>query len=394
MSKKEKKKGTLKYIIIIILLLFVIAFFSSLIIIPKLIKIDIGEKSEKIKFNQEYKINKGKATLFGNKINIKHKGKINNKKLGKNKIKYTASFLIYKKNTTKIVDVIDEEKPQITLNGNEEITIYLNEEYKDSGATASDEYDGDLTSKIQTTGEVDTKTIGKYEITYTVKDSSNNESQIKRTVIVKENDNRNIIYLTFDDGPNDTYTPKVLDLLKKYDAKATFFVTGYGNDEFIKREYDEGHTVALHTFTHNYSIYSSIDTYFDDLNKVEDRVFRITGEHSKIIRFPGGSSNTVSKKYNIGIMTTLTKMVEEKGYQYYDWNISSGDAGNTTDPNVVYQNVISGIGPDKLNIVLLHDRTSHTYEALEPILQWGKSNGYRFMAITSSTKPVHHGVNN
>ena len=146
--------------------------------------------------------------------------------------------------------------------------------------------------------------------------------------------------------------------LKEEGIKATFFVTNSGPDELIKREYDEGHAVGLHTASHNYSIvYNSVDSYFRDLGSVSDRVKRITGVESKIIRFPGGSSNTVSRRYVPGIMSTLTSEVINRGYRYYDWNLSSGDAVGGAPPssNDIYNNVVSRLSKDRVNMVLMHD---------------------------------------
>ena len=140
--------------------------------------------------------------------------------------------------------------------------------------------------------------------------------------------NEKVVYLTFDDGPSEN-TKKIMDILAKYDAKATFFVTGRNQDYnyLIKDAYNAGHTIALHTYSHEYStVYASVDAYFDDLNKVGQMVKKEIGFVPHYIRFPGGSSNTVSRRYCQGIMSTLTKEVVEKGYQYYDWNGDSTDA--------------------------------------------------------------------
>ena len=194
----------------------------------------------------------------------------------------------------KKVKVVDTTKPEVTMRGQQEKIIYIGDTYNDEGATATDKYDGDITDKIEVTNNVDTSKAGDYEITYKIKDSSNNENEVKRVVHVVEKpasgpayiNSNGVIYLTFDDGPGDT-TPRLLDILAKYKAKATFFVTCKGSDDVIKRAYNEGHTIGLHTCSHNYAIYSSLDTYYNDLNQVENRVFNITGIHSKLIRFPG-----------------------------------------------------------------------------------------------------------
>lgn len=204
-----------------------------------------------------------------------------------------------------------------------------------------------------------------------------------------------VIYLTFDDGPSD-YTSTLLDVLGKYDVKATFFVTGYGSDEMIKREYDEGHTVGLHTWSHKYDqIYNSVDAYFADLAKISERVKNITGEESKIIRFPGGSSNTVSTRYDHGIriMSILSSEVENRGYHYYDWNISSGDAGGANTADAVYTNVVTHLKPGP-NVVLQHDVKDFSVAAVERIIEFGLANNYVFMPINFESFSAHHGVNN
>ena len=203
------------------------------------------------------------------------------------------------------------------------------------------------------------------------------------------------IYLTFDDGPGE-YTAKLLDILKQYNVKATFFVTGYGDDALIKREHDEGHTVALHTFSHKYNIvYASVENYFNDLAQIAERVKRITGEDAKIIRFPGGSSNTVSAKYDgpIRIMSVLSEEVLKRGYVYFDWNVDSNDAGNINSADTVYQNVVTHL-KEGANVVLQHDIKDFSVDAVGRIIEYGLSNGYDFKALTVDSPAIRHGVNN
>ncbi len=204
-----------------------------------------------------------------------------------------------------------------------------------------------------------------------------------------------VVYLTYDDGPGD-YTNALLDVLKKYDVRATFFVTGRGTDDMIRREYEEGHTVALHTWSHNYAyVYSSVANYFADLQQISDRVKNITGEESKLIRFPGGSSNTVSARYDgrSRIMSTLTREVTKRGYQYFDWNVDSDDAGRANSSDVVYANVINRLKPGP-NVVLQHDIKPYSVEAVERIIKWCDENNYVFEPLTADSPTVHHGVNN
>ena len=153
--------------------------------------------------------------------------------------------------------------------------------------------------------------------------------------------------------------------------------------------------MGLHTASHNYSyIYSSMENYFNDLQLVHDRVYRITGYDSKIIRFPGGSSNTISRRYKKGIMSELTKEVVNRGYKYYDWNVLSGDAGDTTDSKVVYQMTTEKLSKDKVNIVLMHDIKPYTVNALKDIIKFGKENGYLFDSLDNNNEMLVQKVNN
>ncbi len=299
----------------------------------------------------------------------------------------------------------DETKPEIKLKGFSKTYLWLNSKYNDAGFSANDNCDGNLTNKVKVTGKVDTSAPGAYKITYSVSDKAGNKQVVTREVIVqKQTINtsgcgiKGAIYLTFDDGPNEAVTNQILNILKEENVKATFFVTNKGPDYLIKREYEEGHTVGLHTASHNYSnLYSSKEAYFEDLNAVSSRVKRITGYDSKFIRFPGGSSNTVSKKYQQGLMTTLTNEVVKKGYKYYDWNISSEDAGKCSSirtKECVYQNTVNQLSKNRCNMVLMHDIKSYTANALRDIIKYGKNNGYVFMQINNSTPMVKQRVNN
>ena len=296
------------------------------------------------------------------------------------------------------INFTDEEKPIINLNGGNEFTIYLGNDYTEYGYTASDNCDGDITNNVIVTGNVNSNDIGNYNIKYEVSDTAGNKTEVIRTIHVVNKPSyygNGIIYLTFDDGPSDI-TGRVLDILDEEGVKATFFVTHGGN--YVRRAYNSGHTIALHTYTHDYSyLYSSVENYFVDLNNVSNSVYNTIGIYPKIIRFPGGSSNTVSRHYSSGIMSRLTKEVINRGYSYYDWNVDSNDAGGDGyNSNKIYNNVINGLSHSKTNIVLMHDSNGHTstVNALRDIIRYGKNNGYTFKAITSDTPIVRHGVNN
>lgn len=226
-------------------------------------------------------------------------------------------------------------------------------------------------------------------------DRSDFAVQPGRTVGTTEQSDEKVVYLTLDDGPSQN-TQKVLDILDKYNAKATFFVTGAMPEykDMIKVAYDKGHTIGMHTYSHDYAkVYASVDSYFQDLDQVAQIVKEEIGYVPCFIRFPGGSSNTISASYTRGIMSTLTKEVQARGYQYYDWNGSSGDGAVRTTEQLVAQ----ATSFHDNNIVLLsHDSAAKdtTVEALPQIIEYYQSQGYVFKALDLNSYVAHHGVNN
>ena len=303
--------------------------------------------------------------------------------------------------------IIDDVAPVITLNGSSDTVLLIGEQYEEKGAKAIDEKDGDLTSNIKQEGNVDTSKEGNYKITYKVSDSKGNEAtKVRNVYVVKEkikpntgeNGAKGIIYLTFDDGPSTSITPKILDILKKKNVKATFFILNYSSagEKLVKREVAEGHTVGIHGYSHDYKkIYKSVDTYMENITKLQSKIEKSTGYHATITRFPGGSSNTISR-YNPGIMTKLCLEVPNRGFKYFDWNVTSGDAGDVTSTKEVYNNVTKGLSKSRANVVLMHDFSGNTktLNALENIINYGLKNGYRFEKITDDTPMVTHKVNN
>lgn len=307
--------------------------------------------------------------------------------------------------TTKerIFSNIDKEGPVIKLKGSS-VNLKINNKYVEQGYTVTDNCDDDLTSKVEITNNININKEGTYEVIYKVKDKSGNESKEVRKVTVYtpkkcfssvSNGKPGVVYLTFDDGPSTKNTARLLDILKEENVKATFFLTDKTNTDYlIKRMYDEGHTIGLHTASHNYKyIYSSTTNFIKDIEKIQEKVARITGEKSSIIRFPGGSSNTVSS-FNPGIMCTLSNMVIEKGYHYFDWNVSSGDAGSKRSKKNTYRNVTNNLSKNRANVVLMHDIYDSTVDAVKDIIKYGKDNGYTFEKITMDTEMYTHYVNN
>ena len=307
--------------------------------------------------------------------------------------------------TTKerIFSNIDKEGPVIKLKGSS-VNLKINNKYVEQGYTVTDNCDDDLTSKVEITNNININKEGTYEVIYKVKDKSGNESKEVRKVTVYtpkkcffsvSNGKPGVVYLTFDDGPSTKNTARLLDILKEENVKATFFLTDKINTDYlIKRMYDEGHTIGLHTASHNYKyVYSSTTNFFKDIEKIKEKVARVTGESPTIIRFPGGSSNTVSS-FNPGIMCTLSNMVIEKGYHYFDWNVSSGDAGSGRSKKNTYRNVTNNLSKNRANVVLMHDIYDSTVDAVKDIIKYGKDNGYTFEKITMDTEMYTHYVNN
>ncbi len=295
----------------------------------------------------------------------------------------------------------DQTPPIITLRGEANLTLYVGSTYEEQGVDVSDNCD-DVSSRVEMTGSVDTNTIGTYTLTYTVTDLSGNQSSVVRTVTIKKRPTvivpkNSTIYLTFDDGPS-YLTPQILDILKEENVKATFFVVNHSSsyDQYIKRAYEEGHTIGIHSYTHNYKqIYASEEAYFNDLNLMRNKIYHITGSYTNLVRFPGGSSNTVSR-FNPGIMTRLANQLTNQGYVYFDWNVSSGDAGEVTTATGVYQNVIGSLGTYHSYIVLMHDAAGKTYtvNALRDIIRTAKAKGYQFDKLSETSYPAHHRIAN
>ena len=322
---------------------------------------------------------------------------LNIKKLGEYEITYTYKDRDYEA----VIQVVDTTKPE--FKGLDDLIVSLNTtpDLK-AGVEVSDNSLEKIQYKIDSK-KLDTSKEGMYEVTYSAKDSSGNKTTVKRKIEVikkigsEHQSDEKVVYLTFDDGPSEN-TQKIMDILARYNVKATFFVTGRNQkyNYLIKDAYKAGHTIALHTYSHDYqTVYSSVDNYFDDLNKVGQMVKKEIGFVPHYIRFPGGSSNTISRKYCQGIMSTLTKEVVEKGYQYYDWNADSTDAsGNHVAVDKLIRN--GTLCHDNNVMLLCHDAQAKdtTVQALPSIIEHYQSLGYSFKGIDDKTYTPHQSVNN
>lgn len=208
-----------------------------------------------------------------------------------------------------------------------------------------------------------------------------------------ELDTRHKVYLTFDDGPS-IYTNDILDLLDEYGVKATFFVVGKEDErsrEAIRRIVDEGHTLGMHSYTHKYAeVYASKEDFAADLTKLRDYLYDLTGVESRVYRFPGGSSNTVSPVS----MQGLADYLDEQGIVFYDWNISSGDASSKQlSVDTLVRNCTEDLGKWDTTIILMHDSADKptTVEALPVIIeQILAREDTVILPITEDTAPIQH----
>ena len=358
------------------------------------------------------KVIPGQSTHFGDEYKEEgytatdnHDGDITDKverTVGEGVIRYAVSDSSGNRYECSRAIKYENDPPILTLYGDE--IVYLTAStypYIEPGWEASDEYDGDLSETVVREGYVNPYSAGSYTLTYTVTDSGGLTTSRERTVIVSAAGQpdmvirRGVIYLTFDDGPS-IYTPKLLDVLDRYDVKATFFVTN-GQSDYIYLLGDiaaRGHSIGVHTASHVYdAIYESEEAYFNDYQTMLDIIQEQTGLTTTLMRFPGGSSNTVSC-FNPGIMTRLAQDVTDMGLQYFDWNVSSGDTDSKATRETVVENVIDGISEMNCAVVLQHDIRSFSVDAVEEIILWGLENGYTFLPLDPTSYNAHHGIAN
>lgn len=235
---------------------------------------------------------------------------------------------------------------------------------------------------------------GIYKVVYTAKDSAQNVTTVTEELRVVGK-NEKIIYLTFDDGPSQC-TDDLLKILRDEKVKATFFVTAQFSHylDRIGAIAKEGHEVVIHTYSHDFRIYKSIESYFEDLNKINDLIEKYTGKRSHILRHPGGSSNTVNRKYNSDpkFMDKLCVALLDSGYQFVDWNLDSQDA---TGNNVPVERLVRSACNTYHNVMclLMHDTGAKltTVQALPQIIHYFKQQGYEFGVLNSVDYVCWHG---
>lgn len=222
---------------------------------------------------------------------------------------------------------------------------------------------------------------------------TNEKSKEKSNIEYEENkevasNNKKIIYLTFDDGPSYKVTNNVLDILKENKVNGTFFLIGNqikGKEKIVKRIYNEGNCLGLHSYTHNYKkIYCNEDNFINEMFDCRDEVKKVVGISPNIVRFPGGSYKRLSKNF--------LRKLHEKNFKVYDWNLDNCDGLKPkTSPEELYEKAIEESGKKKRIILLLHcaDVHENTYKALTKIIKYYKSQGYEFRTITEETTELY-----
>ena len=300
----------------------------------------------------------------------------------------------------------DTESPVITLEYKSDYTVLPGAEYEEEGFSATDNRDGDLTDRVE-------RTVMEDKICYKVSDRAGNITVRYRDIPFEfgkgdssedfpdikcsdPNAKGKVVYLTFDDGPG-PYTEQLLDTLDRYGAKVTFFVTGAkpAYENMIQKEDAAGHSVGIHTLTHDFEkIYSSDKAFWKDISQMQEIVERQTGHKTNLMRFAGGSSNSISANYTPGIMTLLTEQAPQKGFQYFDWNISSGDGGTEGSSRMVIENITSHLADVDPCVILCHDTKEYTVNAMKYLIPWLINNGYSLQPLQFDSMPAHHGVQN
>lgn len=235
-----------------------------------------------------------------------------------------------------------------------------------------------------------------FDLEEVAEDAREEEYSIAQAVNQKENmagpEDTHKVYLTFDDGPSSN-TVQILDILKEHNVKATFFVIGKEDEEskeLYKRIVKEGHTLAMHSYTHKYNeLYESVQSFEDDFSRIQNYLYEVTGQECLFYRFPGGSSNHASN-------TDMKKFIfylNEHQITYFDWNVSSGDATSQAyTPAELVENVMADVVKYKTSVVLMHDSStkSSTVKALEPMIEALEDMEAEILPIDENTTVVQH----
>lgn len=265
----------------------------------------------------------------------------------------------------------------------------------------------DKTIEVSKTEINETTELNSSSITNTIDEAKENNEENQKTEVISEENNKNEensnkfidsveniyngtdgkrVFLTFDDGPTEEVTPHILDILGKYNIKATFFVLGNrvkANPEIVKRAYEEGHYIANHGYSHKYkNIYKSEDYVLDEYNKTEEAIREAIGDQnysSNLFRFPGGSHGGPYEK----IKKKSRKKLKENGIAYLDWSALTYDAEGADSKEEILNNLKTTMNGWDNVVILMHDAADKeiTYETLEDVIKYLQKKGYRFENI-------------
>lgn len=407
------------------LLIALICIWGVWILSYCFIRIQIeGKEKIIIHLNEPYEEFGARASFFGKSLSLEMEDNIDTKKSGTYYVCYKARNIFgisrYKKRT---IIVADEEIPKITLKGNSHIILKIGETYKEPGYSAMDNIDGTITKKVKITGNVNTDKKGKYQLTYKVKDSSGNEATALRTVQVINFDmsydpeydkidntlqgwwsgnkkdhvrplggadinelkkydayfmgeDKKRMYLTFDEGANDTYINEILDVLKEKNVKATFFLCHHyiiHNKETLKRMVKDGHLVGNHTADHKkmptLATSENFKEFKNQLKKNEEAFYKMTGSHMGMVyREPAGEWSYRS-----------LKIVSDMGYRTYFWSADHYDFGGTVTKEKALKEFVSRHHNGA--IYLIHPKNKGNYEALGDFIDQMHQLGYSFGTV-------------
>lgn len=206
----------------------------------------------------------------------------------------------------------------------------------------------------------------------------------------KSREGHKVVYLTFDDGPW-KYTPDILEILTEYDVPGTFFVVGNTPyTHYISDIAENSHAIGLHSYSHDFGqIYSSVESFFDDLQKIDDIVYELAGIRSKIIRFPGGSSARAGGAKRV--MEQLKEELKDRGYVYFDWNCDSSDKRGAKTADAAMRQIKNMTDTQKdIITVLMHDTQKVTVEYLPLVIEYFRDLGYEFLPLGVGSPAVQH----
>lgn len=272
----------------------------------------------------------------------------------------------------------------------EDNTSYING-VENSGSGKENSSNTDISQSIQANSDsIQTSADASTDLNNSNQTNANIQIDNSTSSSISNRMSDKSVYLTFDDGPS-KYTGNILDILNKYNVKATFFVIGKtdeGSLAMYKRIVNEGHTLGMHSYSHDYNIiYNSLEDFDKDFTKLRDLLYDTTGYLPNIYRFPGGSANFVSSNK----MNDFIHYLDSKSVIYYDWNVVNGDAtGEKFDKEQLVTNVINGVEKYSQSIVLMHDTSTKeaTIDSLEELIITLTNQGASLLALNEEVKPI------